>query len=175
MNGIDWAILALIGFAAVRGFMRGFIIEVCALLGMVLGIWGAIHFSDRVAQWLGLGPDKETITFLVTVIGILIIVHLIGRALTTVIDIAQLGLPNKVAGLLFGAVRKAFVLSVLLNILFAMQDRAWVRALGTQKESKLFGPVRALAPMIIPALGETKWVRKAFDDLKTQAEQVVGE
>lgn len=171
MNWIDWTIIALIGFAAVRGFMRGFIIEVCGLLGVVLGIWGALHFSGRVAEWLGLGTDKEAIAFLLTVIIILVAVHLIGRALTQVVDMAQLSLPNKVAGTLFGALRKAFVLSVLLNILFAKHDSAWAPSLEVQKESVLFKPLRAFAPLIIPALGETKWVKKAFDDLKTEVEK----
>lgn len=175
MNWIDWAIIALIGFAAIRGFMRGFIIEVCGLLGVVLGIWGAIHFSGRVAQWLGLGTDKETIAFLLTVLLILVLVHLIGRALTKVVDIAQLSLPNKVAGTVFGALRKAFVLSALFNILFATNGSVWAPSLQVQEKSVLCGPLRTFAPIIIPALGETKWVKKALDELKTEVEKVTND
>ncbi len=175
MNWIDYAIIALVLFAAVHGFMRGFIIEVCGLLGLVLGIWGAIHFNDRVAQWLGLGTDRETISFLITVIIILVLVNLLGRALTKVIDIAQLSLPNKVAGTLFGAVRKVFVLSVVLNILFAKHDSAWAPSLEAQRRSVLFEPLRAVAPAIIPALGRTKWVKKAIEDVKREVSGSLGD
>ncbi len=166
MNWLDYTIIALLVFAAVRGFMRGFIIEVCGLLGLVLGIWGAVHFNVQVAEWLGLGPDKEAVSFLVTVVGILVAVSLIGRALTKVVDVAQLSLPNKVAGLFFGVLRKVFVLSVVLNILFAKHLSAWAPSSEVQERSLVFGPLRAFAPAIFPALGETKWVKKALEDLR---------
>ena len=172
MNWIDYALLALIGFAAVRGFMRGFIIEVCGLLGLVLGIWGAIHFNGHVARWLGLGTDKEAIAFLLTVLIILVLVHLLGRALNKVVDIAQLSLPNKVAGTLFGALRKAFVLSVVLNVLYAKHLSAWAPSLEAQQKSVLFEPLRAFAPAVIPALGETKWVKRAIDQVKAGVEDL---
>jgi membrane protein required for colicin V production len=170
MNWIDYAIIALIGFAAVRGFMRGFIIEVCGLLGLVLGIWGAIHFNGLVAGWLGLGTDKEAIAFLITVLIILVLVYLLGRALTKVVDIVQLSLPNKVAGTFFGALRKAFVLSVVLNVLYAKHQSAWAPSLEAQQKSVLFEPLRAFAPAIIPALGESKWGKKAIDQVKEELE-----
>ncbi len=172
MNWIDYVLLALIGFAAVRGFMRGFIIELCGLLGLVLGIWGAIHFNGHVAQWLGLGTDKEAVAFLLTVVLILVLVHLLGRMLTTVVDIAQLSLPNKVAGTLFGALRKAFVLSVVLNVFYAKHQSAWAPSLKVQQESVLFEPLRAFAPAVIPALGETKWVKRAIDQVKAGMEDL---
>ena len=90
MNWIDWAIIGLLGFAAVRGFMRGFIVEVCSLVGLVLGIWGGIHLNDKVAQLLGMDPAKEALSFLATLAIIMLLVHLIGRMLTTAVDAAQL-------------------------------------------------------------------------------------
>jgi membrane protein required for colicin V production len=168
MNWIDWAIIGLIGFAAVRGFMRGFIVEVCSLLGLLLGIWGGIHLNDKVAKWLGMNPEKEALSFLVTLAIILLLVHVIGRMLTKAVDAAQLSLPNKLGGTLLGAVRKAFVLSVLLNIAFAKHESSWVPSLGTQKASGLFAPLRAFALTIVPAIGESKWVKRAFEKVKEE-------
>ena len=172
MNWIDYTLLALIGFAAVRGFMKGLVREVCGLVGLILGIWGAIHFNHKVAAWLGLQQQNEAVSFLVTLVLIVLALHFIGIALTKVIDVAQLSIPNKLGGLVFGAVRKVFLLSVVLNVLFAKHNSAWAPSLEVQKESALFGPLRAFAPMLIPALGETKWVKKALDDLKAEVEKV---
>ena len=172
VNWIDYTLLALIGFAAVRGFMKGLVREVCALVGLVLGIWGAIHFNHKVAVWLGLQQQNEAVSFLVTLVIIVLALHFIGIALTKVIDAAQLSIPNKLGGLVFGAVRKAFLLSVVLNVLFAKHNSAWAPSLDVQKESALFGPLRAFAPAVIPALGETKWVKKALDDLKAEVEKI---
>ncbi|MBK9760944.1 MAG: CvpA family protein [Flavobacteriales bacterium] len=172
MNWIDWAIIGLLGFAAVRGFMRGFIVEVCSLVGLVLGIWGGIHLNDKVAQLLGMDPAKEALSFLATLAIIMLLVHLIGRMLTTAVDAAQLSLPNKLGGTLFGLVRKAFVLSVLLNIAFATRDSTWVPSVGTQQASVLFSPLRAFAPMVVPALKETKWVKGAIEKVKAEVGKV---
>ena len=45
MNILDVIIVALLVFAFVRGFVKGFFVEVASLVALVGGIWGAIHFS----------------------------------------------------------------------------------------------------------------------------------
>lgn len=175
MNWIDYSLLVLIGFAAVRGFMKGLVLEVCGLIGLVLGIWGAIHFNHKVAVLLGLQQQNEAISFLVTLVLIVLALHFLGIALTKILDVAQLSIPNKVGGLVFGAVRKIFLISVVLNVLSARSESTWAPSLEVQKESVLYGPIRAVAPLLLPALGETKWVKKALDDLKTEVEKVAPE
>ena len=171
MNWIDWAIIILLGIAAIRGFMRGFIVELAGLVALVLGIWGGIRFNEKVAVWLGLDPSKEALSFLVTMALIMLAVHLMGRLITKLVDAAQLGIPNKLAGMALGVFRKAFVIGVLLNIAFAKHDSSWAPSLGTQQESKFFAPLRAFAPIIVPALGESKWVKQAIDQVKEEVEK----
>ncbi|MCC7501217.1 MAG: CvpA family protein [Flavobacteriales bacterium] len=174
MNWLDWTLLILLAFAAFQGFTHGFVREVAALVAWVAGIWAGIHLNDRVAGWIGLDPEQEAVSFLVTFLIVLAAVQLLGRALTAAIDAAQLSLPNKLAGVFFGVLRKAFVLSVLLNIIFAKEAATWTPDKATREGSALYAPIRDFAPMVVPALGETKWVRKAVDrvqeEMKTAAE-----
>lgn len=171
MNWIDCTLLAILCFAALRGFMKGFVLELCGLVGLVLGLWGAIHFNHRVAIWFGLQDQHEAVSFLITVLLILVVLHFLGVALTKVIDATQLSLPNKLGGTLLGGIRTAFILSVVLNVLSAEHDRGWAPPLEPLRSSVLAPPLRAFVPAVIPALGETKWVRKAVDALK---QEVVG-
>lgn len=172
MTWIDIALVALLLFAAVRGFMRGFIIEVCSMIGIVLGIWGAIHLNDHVAGWLGLDPSREAVSFLITLVVILVLVHLIGKALTTVVDIAQLSVPNKIAGLFIAVLRKAFVLSVVLNLLLSPQRNDVLPTIPVPPEAILVEPLKAFAPLIIPALRSSKWMDRTLDELKEELNQV---
>lgn len=165
MNWLDYTLLLFVGLAAMRGFMKGFMLELCGLAGLVLGIWGAIHFNVRVARWFGLEERHEALSFLVTVLMILAALHFLGVALTKLLEVVQLGLPNKLGGALLGSLRAAFLLSVLLNILLAKQDSEWAPPLETMKNSVLLHALREFAPAVIPSLGETKWVRKVLDDL----------
>jgi membrane protein required for colicin V production len=164
VNWLDLVLLAIIGIAALKGFSRGFIVEVCSLLGLILGIWAGIHLNDRAAEGLGLDRDQEVLSFIVVFIAVLILAHFIGRGLTKVIDVAQLTLPNKIAGIVFGALRAAFVLSVLLNVLGAMEHRNWMPAKSTFAASRLYRPLRAFAPLIVPALEETKWLERTLEE-----------
>jgi membrane protein required for colicin V production len=165
MNWLDWVLLILVAIAAVRGFMRGFILELCGLIGLVLGIWGAIHLNDRVAAWLGLDVANEVLSFLVTLGLIVALVHLLGLLLTKVLEAAQLELPNRLGGLLFGAVRKAFLLSVVLNVLLAWRAAPWGPSAGILEESILFRPLRAFAPAVLPDLAGSKWLAGALEEL----------
>jgi len=166
MNGLDWALIALLGFAAVRGFFRGFVVEIASLVAVILGIWIAAHYNARVAAWVGLDAQHEVISFISTFLGVLIIVHLLAKLVTKAMDMAMLGLPNKVAGTLFGALRSAFILSVALNILMARVEVSGVVSQQTLDGSKLYRPLRAFAPFIIPALGDSRWVQDAIDEVK---------
>lgn len=167
MNWLDWLIIALLCLGAFKGFSRGFIVEVAALVALVLGIWAGIHFSDRVVEMIGLAPKNAAVAFVITFVVILVAVHLLAKLLTTMIDIAQLGLPNKLAGVLFGALRKLFTLSVVLNLLAGYSAEAQP-SIAVREGSTLYAPSRAFAPLIVPVMGETKWVQRAMDVVKDE-------
>lgn len=174
MNWLDWALLALIALAAIKGFSRGFIVELASLVALIAGIWAGIHVSDRVADAIGLETKSSAATFLVTFLIVLVGVHLIARFLTTLIDIAQLSLPNKLAGVAFGALRSAFSLSIMLNLLAGYSANE-LPPEAARKGSTLDDPVRAFAPLVVPALGETKWLQHAVDELKEGVEDLPDE
>ncbi len=174
MNWLDWVLLALLALAAFQGFTHGFIRELASLVAWVVGIWAAIHLNEKVGAWIGLDPGQEAVSFLVTFLIVLAAVQLLGRAMTLAVDAAQLSLPNQLAGLVFAVVRKAFVLSVLLNILFAKEAAPWTPDRAAREGSSLYAPIRAFAPLIVPALGETKWVRQAIDRAQQEVLEGMG-
>lgn len=172
MNWIDWTIIALTAFAAVKGFSRGFIVELASLVALVAAIWAGLHLSERVAEATGLGTDNAALAFLVTFLLVLLLIHLLARFLTTLIDIAQLSLPNKLAGVLFGAVRALFTLSVAFNLFMGYSDGALPPA-EAREGSTLYPPVAAFAPLLVPALGETKWIKNVLDSARKELDEVV--
>jgi len=172
MNWIDWTIIALALFAAVKGFSRGLIVELASLVAFVVAVWAAIHFSERVAAATGLGVDNAALAFLVTFIIVMVAIHLFARFLTTLIDIAQLSLPNKIGGVFFGALRALFTISVLLNLVVGYSEGEMPPE-AAREGSTLYTPVRAFAPLFVPALAETKWVKNAMDRAKEELDKVV--
>ncbi len=174
MNWLDWTILAFVAFAAVKGFSRGFIVELASLVAFVLAVWAGIHVSEQVAVATGLGTENAAFAFLVTFILVLIGVHLLARFLTTLVDIAQLSLPNKIGGVFFGLFRSAFMLSVALNLLVGYSEGELPPA-EARRGSAWYAPVRAFAPLLVPALEETKWVKRAVDEIKKGIDEAIAE
>lgn len=161
MNYIDIIIGLLLLFAAISGFRKGLISELASLAALVLGIWGAIEFSYITTNFLTENFNLETeylniISFIVTFIVIVILVHIVGSAVNKFIEVAQLGLLNKTAGLVFGILRSALVLSVVLLVLDKINDDVEIISQEAKTESRLYEPVRNLAPSIFPFI--QNWV-----------------
>ena len=172
MNWLDWAVVVVFALAAFKGFQRGFIIELSSLLALLLGIWTGVRVSKQVGQAIGLGEDSKALAFLITFIAVLILVHVLARALTKLIDSAQLGVPNKLAGIGFGVIRSAFTLSVMLNLLAGWSEGS-MPSKRVREDSRLYDPIRAFAPFVIPALGETKWIMNSLRQIKQEAEELI--
>ncbi len=170
MNWLDWTLLALLAMAAVRGFFRGFVVELASLAGIIIGIWAASGYNARVAAWVGLDTGSEAVSFLITFIAVLILVHLLAKVITKAMDLAMLGLPNKVAGTVFGVLRSAFILSVVLNLLASRAETTGMVPQETLDGCKLYRPLRSFAPFIVPALGESRWVQEAVDAMRDRTQ-----
>ena len=52
MHYIDIVILIPLLWGAYRGFMKGFIVSISTFLALILGVYGAINFSDFVSKFL---------------------------------------------------------------------------------------------------------------------------
>jgi membrane protein required for colicin V production len=167
MNWLDWVLVALLALAALKGFSRGFIVEVGSLVALVGGVWAGIHLSDRVVDAIGLDTKSAAVAFLVTFLLVLAGVHLLAKGLTTVVDIAQLSLPNKVAGVVFGVLRSVFTISIVLNLMAGSSDGS-LPPEKVRDGSTLYAPLRTCAPFVVPALGETKWLAQAMDRVQEE-------
>ena len=121
MNTIDIVLGALILFGAVRGFMKGLFVEVASLVALIAGVYGAIHFSGYMAQFLDEKVDWDekyinVVAFAATFVVIVLLIALAGKAFTKLADFASLGILNKILGAVFGALKFGLILSVLLII-----------------------------------------------------------
>ena len=157
MSVIDIIIGALILYGIVKGLFKGLFVEVTSLLALVVGIYGAVHFSKYAAQILSNNFDWSQNTtsitaFAVTFMVIVLAISLAGKALTKLADFAALGLLNKLLGALFGGTKIALIISVLLLILSTLNQTIPFVSSDEIERSLLYSPVKSLAPMILPDL-----------------------
>ena len=153
MNKIDILLLVILGFGLIRGFMRGLIIEMASLLAIVVGIYGAIHFSFFTARLLGeLMPSSqqtiEVVAFGITLIVLMLAVMFLAKVLTKMLKAAELGFLNRLAGALFGVLKAAVIVGSLFVFLErTFQTEKWLSA-SALSESVLYEPVKSISAVV---------------------------
>ncbi len=157
MNTIDIIIAVILLFGLVKGYMKGLFIEITSLVGLVLGVYGAIHFSYYLADILknSVTWDESAIqivAFAGTFLIILLALVFLGKALTKIAETIFLGFFNKLLGAIFGVLKYALILSVVFLIYDQISDSLKFINKEKSEESILYQPVKNLAPTIFPDL-----------------------
>lgn len=155
MNYIDIVLVLLLVFSAISGFRKGLIVELASLAALILGIWGAIEFSDVTSNFLvenfHLKSDHlNIISFIVTFVVIVILVHIIGSVVNKMVETVMLGFLNKLAGMVFGIVRAALILSIVLVVFDKIDEDVEILSPKVKSESRMYEPIRNLAPSLFP-------------------------
>jgi membrane protein required for colicin V production len=161
MSIIDIVLGALLLFGLVRGAMKGLFVEIASLVALVLGIYGAIHFSHFASGFLKSKVDwnEKTINiiaFAITFVAIVLAISLAGKALTKLADFAALGIINKLAGGVFGMLKIGLILSVVLLVFNKLNKTLPFMEKDDLEESILYDPVKSLAPLIFPNLTQSE-------------------
>ncbi len=157
MNWIDFVIIALLVFGLIQGFIDGLIIEIAELAALVLGIWGAIHFSwwtaDKLAGWFDMQSSwTGVISFAMTFIAIVIVVYLVGKLLDSILKAVSLGFAIKTLGAAFGVLKTALILSVVFVFLNTIDEKKHFLPSNTINGSFLYNPIADLVPAIFPVI-----------------------
>ncbi|MEQ8478410.1 CvpA family protein [Fulvivirga sp.] len=169
MNTLDIIILAPLVFGAYRGFKKGFVLEVVAIVSFVLAIIGGfklMHWGmDLLDQYFDIsGELLPYISFIAIFIGIILLTNLIGKAFKKILDLTLLGTVDNVAGAALSVVKWAFGISVVLwltasfGIVFSEE---WVEG------SVLYEPIVSFAPTLVELLsGVVPYTNDLFDHIQ---------
>lgn len=161
MNFLDIILILPVIWFAYKGFTKGFIIELTLLVALVLGVFIAINFSYFAADFLTDNTKIahkyiSIIAFVITFIAIVIAAFAVGKLLEKVINLLLLGFINKIAGCLFGILKAAFILSVIIFIINSFDSKQAVITKKIRENSILYKPIASIAPYIIPKLNLDK-------------------
>lgn len=173
MSVLDIILLVFLALGLISGFRNGFFVEVASLVALIAGVYGAIHFSNFAAEFLldKVDWNEKTvniIAFAITFIVIVLIITLAGKALTKLADFAALGIINKLLGGLFGLLKMAVILSVILIIFDSFNKTLPFTDEEDLEDSTFYEPIKSLVPTIFPIILEKKW---NFEDVEVDTEK----
>ena len=153
MNYLDRILGICLLWGAIKGFKNGLIIETASLVALFLGIYGALRFSFYTSDLLANKFHMTTrylnlISLTITFVAIVIFVHLLAKALDKLIKAIALGFINRLTGVLFGITKVAFILSLLLLLVNAIDRKTHFLPQEKVQESFLYKPISGLAPTL---------------------------
>lgn len=147
MNVLDLFILLPVAYFAYKGFTAGLIQEVFSIVGIVLAVFIAFAYMKPVSSYLEAfitNPDTATIVAgLILFIGTIAIVQTIAMLLRKFLELIRLNILNRLAGLCFGGLKAAIVVSGFLWLIAGFN----LPAEETRANSLTYSYVIPLAPV----------------------------
>lgn len=159
MNLLDIILLILLIPGTIRGISKGFLEQAISLVGVVLAVYLAYHFSEPVCVWLDQYINvSETVLhvigFAVMLLGVLMAVMIVAKLFTRVADMASLGWFNRLLGFVFSLAVSAVIISVLIILFDTVNAKFELVKTPVLNDSVLYGHLRDLGYWIFPYLKE---------------------
>ncbi len=176
MNYLDIIIAIILILFAIGGWRNGIIKEAFSLVAFILGIYGALKLSDWVGGLLGklinVSPEwMSVISFIVVFIALALLISWLGNLISDLFASMNLGLVDKLGGLLFGIAQGFLLIGVLILLLdfFGIKD---VLNKETREGSKLYKTSEQVATWIYD--NKDGWMEKIHEKYD-KAEEAVEE
>ena len=141
----DWVLLALLLASIIRAFLRGFLLEVLSLLGLIAGVllasWNYAAFAIQLVAWVGplahLGlATADILAFLIILSFTLVAASLAGKFLRSSAGAIGLGLVDRSLGAVFGFARGCLI-GIACIVLLTAFDPAGRMTRGLAQNSQL--------------------------------------
>jgi membrane protein required for colicin V production len=131
MNLFDCFLIAVLAWSTIVAFLRGIILELFSLGGLIAGIllasWNYQHVATILGSLITTAAIAEVAAFLLIVIAIMVLSTLLGRALNRTAHAIGLGLFDRLFGALFGFARGClFGVAILMAIAAFLPHSAWI-------------------------------------------------
>jgi membrane protein required for colicin V production len=121
MTELDIILMAPIVFAGILGAIKGFVRQLGTILGILCAIVAALKWGSWTANQLRPMIGREELRSVIGPIVMFVMVYLMflvaGRLLNKIINFAQMGWADRMAGCVFGAFSAAVPMGALLMLL----------------------------------------------------------
>jgi membrane protein required for colicin V production len=154
---IDIVLGLLLLYGLFKGVKNGLLVEIASIIALVAGLYGAIHFSYIVGNYLASHWEwnertMSLLSFIITFFIIVIAVITAAKLLTKIAEMAMLGLLNKIAGGIFGLLKVAIILGAFLIFLESVNRNLRLVNEESKAESVLYQPIRNLGELVFSAV-----------------------
>jgi len=131
MSIFDCFLIAILAYSTIMAFVRGIILELFSLGGLIAGIllasWNYEHVATILERLITTPATAELVAFLLIIIGAMVLSTLLGKALNRTAHAIGLGFFDRLLGALFGFARGClFGVAILMAIAAFLPHSAWI-------------------------------------------------
>lgn len=156
MNHIDLIIAVPLLWGAFRGFRNGFLMEISTLAGLVAGIFLAVIAADVAGRVLAGMVDWNPIpfrflAFVIVFVLVVVLLKFLARVLENVFKAIHLNFFNRLWGLMFGIIKYALILSILMIFVNYLNPHITILSDEAREGSLLLPYIERLVHYVLPA------------------------
>jgi membrane protein required for colicin V production len=131
MNLFDWFLIAILTYSTVIAFLRGIILELFSLGGLIAGIliasWNHNHVALLLGQLITSPATAQIVAFLFIVIGVMVLSALLGKAFNRTAHAIGLGFFDRLLGATFGFARGCLLgVAITMAIAAFLPHSPWI-------------------------------------------------
>jgi len=172
---VDIIIAVLLGYALFKGIQNGLVVSVISLVALIVGIYVSLRFSfftrELLAGSTSWNPQTITVAaFFLTFVIVLILLFILGKTITKLVDSLALGMVNKLAGAVFECLKMVLIISVFLNLFQKINFRNLIVSEETLDKSVFYKPVERISKIVFPLMD--KWYKTALEEAAQSVEEM---
>ena len=150
MTLIDIIIGIPMAWFTYKGIKKGLISELFSFVGLVVGIFAAIHFAEYVASMLNFdGEYSVLIAFFITFVGVVFLSFFLGKCVEGFVKMMKMGILNKIFGGLLGFLKSVCIISVILYYISILDYKEMILTKSVKEKSVFYSPVEKTGNLLI--------------------------
>ena len=157
MNTVDIIIAICFIPAIITGIAKGFVEQLVSLASLVLSAFLAYKFSSLASEWLGgyvtWDPGvTKVVCFIAIILVAVLILNLVGRAITKTLSAVSLGWLNRLLGLVFALMKAVLVIGLLIIVFENIHKTFGLVSQEILDSSVLYNWIKGICDQVFPSL-----------------------
>ena len=157
MNTLDIVLIICFVPALIRGLSKGLLEQIVAIVSVIAGVWLAFKFSGALTphlkEWFEVGETLlGVISFTVILVGVILVLFLLGKALSKMVKLAMMGWLDKLLGILAGFLVTALILGTVAVLFDTVNSKFTLVASEKLDASVMYGAMKDFGHFVFPYL-----------------------
>lgn len=131
LNLFDWLLIVILAYSMIRAFIRGIILELFSLGGLIAGIllasWNYQQIALQLNHLITTPATACIVAFLLIVVAVMVFAALLGKLLNRTAHAIGLGFFDRLLGVIFGFFRGCLLgVAILIAVAAFLPQSQWI-------------------------------------------------